>query len=376
MSAFRRTLHLLNEDGVAGWRWAVGSVLILIAAWAFWFAFARVAVYESSQSARIEMDGAVYAIDAPIAGRVVTSALSLGRRVRAGDILIELDSQQFALEQRELMARQAGLLNEIGALEREIGVERAAAARAVSASELVLREATARWNEANAAAKLADEEANRLGQLHAGGLIGELDLIRTRTEAEKRRAAGEGLRLSVARQKADENLKQSERAARIDALQRDLASLEGEQRRVTVGIERARHEIERRRIRAQTSGVLADVSILRPGSVVAAGDRIATLTTQGTLRVIASFAPTTVGRLKPGQSGRVRLAAYPWQQYGTLPVIVERVAGELRESQIRVEFRLATLPPHIPMQHALTGTVEVEVERISPATLVLRSAGR
>lgn len=376
MSAFRRTLRILNEDGVGRWKWTLGSVLTLLAAWALWFAFARVAVYETSQSARIELDGAVYAIDAPISGRVVTSALSLGKKVRSGDILVELDAEQFALEQRELTAKRAGLLNEISALEREVETERAAVAQAVSASDLIQREATARWDEANAAQKLAVEESNRMSRLHAAGLIGDLDLLRTRAEADKRRAAADGLRLSVTRQKADENLKHSQRAARIDALQRELARLEGQQSSLIVGIERAGHEIERRRIRATVSGVLVDVAPVKTGAVVADGDRIASLATEGTLRVIASFAPGSVGRLRPGQAGRVRLAAYPWQQFGTLPVIVERVASELRESQIRVEFRLTDLPSGIRLQHALTGAVEVEVERLSPAALVLRSAGR
>jgi hypothetical protein len=55
---------------------------------------------------------------------------------------------------------------------------------------------------------------------------------------------------------------------------------------------------------------------------------------------------------------------------------VVSVAGEVRNGQVRVE--LALLPdsaPPIPVQHGLPGTVEVEVDRVSPATLVLRTAG-
>jgi membrane fusion protein (multidrug efflux system) len=52
------------------------------------------------------------------------------------------------------------------------------------------------------------------------------------------------------------------------------------------------------------------------------------------------------------------------------------VASELRDSQIRVELRLDAPASNIPLQHALPGTVELEVERISPAALILRAAGR
>lgn len=140
---------MLNEDGVDRWQWTLGSILTLLTAWALWFVFARVAVYETSQSARIELEGAVYAIDTPISGRVVASALSLGKKVRCGDILIDLDAEQFVLEQRELTAKRAGLLNEISTLERELEIERGAVAQAISASDLIHREATARWEEAN-----------------------------------------------------------------------------------------------------------------------------------------------------------------------------------------------------------------------------------
>ena len=35
-----------------------------------------------------------------------------------------------------------------------------------------------------------------------------------------------------------------------------------------------------------------------------------------------------------------------------------------------------TVPTWIPLQHGLTGTIEVEVERVSPAALLLRSLGK
>ena len=35
-----------------------------------------------------------------------------------------------------------------------------------------------------------------------------------------------------------------------------------------------------------------------------------------------------------------------------------------------------SLPPAVPMQHGLPGTLEVEVDRVTPASLVLRACGR
>ncbi|HEV8658080.1 MAG TPA: HlyD family efflux transporter periplasmic adaptor subunit [Thermoanaerobaculia bacterium] len=351
-------------------------IVALLAAWTMWFVLARVPVYESSLSARIEVDGAARPIDAPLAGRIVLSNLALARRVRAGDILAELDAEPLVIERRELDAKLQGLSNEIAALQREITAEHAAVSQATSASDFARREAMARAEEGNAAAKLAKEELDRATRLHASGLIGDLDLLRSRAEAEKRQAVADGLRLSVLRQRADDDLKQKERLSRHESLGRELASLEGQQRSIVVNIERLEHEIERRRIRAPISGTLADVALVKSGSVVAEGDRLATLICDGHLDVVASFSPNAIGRLRTGQSGRLRLAGYPWQQYGALPVVVAHVASELRDSQIRVELRLDAPASNIPLQHALPGTVELEVERISPAALILRAAGR
>jgi membrane fusion protein (multidrug efflux system) len=52
------------------------------------------------------------------------------------------------------------------------------------------------------------------------------------------------------------------------------------------------------------------------------------------------------------------------------------VAGEIRDGKVRVELAVnAASRSRIPFQHGLPGSVEVEVERTSPAVLLLRSAG-
>ncbi len=86
--------------------------------------------------------------------------------------------------------------------------------------------------------------------------------------------------------------------------------------------------------------------------------------------------PAALGRIQPGQPAQLRLEGFPWTQYGAVSATVTNVASEVRDGQVRVE--LAVRPdaaPLIPLQHGLPGTVEVEVDRVSPATLVLRTAG-
>ena len=97
----------------------------------------------------------------------------------------------------------------------------------------------------------------------------------------------------------------------------------------------------------------------------------------GALHIVAGFVPAEAfGRVQPGQPARLRLQGFPPAQYGSVHAVVSSVASEVRDGRVRVELALAQVNTSVPMQHGLPGTVEVEVEQISPAALVLRAAGR
>jgi len=143
-------------------------------------------------------------------------------------------------------------------------------------------------------------------------------------------------------------------------------------------IKRLEDEVDRRLIRAPINGRLGEVANVRVGSVVREGEKLAAVVPTGELRIVASFQPAdALGRIQPGQPARLRLDGFPWTEYGSISATVTRVGSEVRDGRIRVEL---AVNPHsasrIPMQHGLPGTVQVQVERISPASLVLRVVGR
>jgi membrane fusion protein (multidrug efflux system) len=110
---------------------------------------------------------------------------------------------------------------------------------------------------------------------------------------------------------------------------------------------------------------------------VEAGARLGVLVPPGPLKVIASFSPTSLGRLKVGAEGRMRLTGFAWTQHGFLDAKVARIASEVREGAVRVELEVLPTGAHsLPLQHGLQGSVEVLVERVSPAWLVFRYVGR
>jgi membrane fusion protein (multidrug efflux system) len=55
---------------------------------------------------------------------------------------------------------------------------------------------------------------------------------------------------------------------------------------------------------------------------------------------------------------------------------VQRAGNEVREGRVRVELIVdPEAGTSAPLQHGLPGTVEVQVETVTPARLTLRAAG-
>jgi membrane fusion protein (multidrug efflux system) len=79
---FSRSARAIDRSGRPALLTALVG-LALLGAWVTWFALARVSVYELSKTARVEVETASHEVDAPVAGRLVKSALGprpLGQR--------------------------------------------------------------------------------------------------------------------------------------------------------------------------------------------------------------------------------------------------------------------------------------------------------
>lgn len=376
-TAFLHTLQSLKAD--RGRRSVLGLLLVatLLAAWSAWFLLARVARYEVTETARLEVDRAMYPIQAPMLGRVVSARLSLGQEVQAGDLLVELDADPERLQIKQERARLSAIEPEIRALRDEAAATAQARGSEQDATRAAVDEARARFQEAEALSRLASAEAERLARLDREGLIPRRDLDQGRAQADRRRAAAESLRLALERLEREQRTRESDRDVHLKRLQGEISRLEGERTATLAAIDRLDYEVERRRIRAPVAGRLGEAATLRIGAVVADGEKLAAVVPSGVVRVVAEFPPAAMGRIRAGQHGQLRLHGFPWAQYGSVPLTVSSAGNELRDGRIRVELSLDSKTSSlIPLQHGLPGSVEVEVERVAPAVLVLRAAGR
>ena len=376
--AFPRTLGSFGTDGYRRSTIWITVALMILAAWTGWFFAARVTVYEVSSAARIEVDRALHPLSAPVDGMVISSNLKLDRPVREGDVLVELESRNERLQLEEERVCLTGIDPQLRSLREEIAAEERALGDAGAEGQAALGEARAQLDAAQTAARFSAEQLRSMERLKAEGQVAEIDYLRSKAEADKNRSQAEAIRLELERRERERSKQQNERQARLGRLKADLSRLEGQAASSRAASERLENDIQRRQIRAPADGRVVEVAPLQAGSFLEAGDRIGAVLASGRLMIVASFPPSgALGRVCPGQPARLRLAAFPWMQFGTVPAVVSNVATEVRDGGVRVELEvLPDAPPGITLQHGLPGTVEVEVERVTPATLALRSLGR
>jgi multidrug resistance efflux pump len=356
-TAFSQTLSDLAADQRRRSWMLAGFVVVgvLLGAWIAWFMLARVPVYAVSDTARIQASAEIHPVDVLISGRVAAVHLPLGGLVRAGQPLLELDTSDVRLRLDAARAEKSGLQAQIAALEAELVAREQALAETASVGRVSVSEAAALRKESESLAGLAAREQERTEKLHAVGVVPEAEFDRGQTRREL-----------------------AERRAENASLERVLAGLRANLEAAVVNVRRLEEELDRHTVRAPVAGRLGNVRAPQVGSVVQVGQSVAVVAPEGALEIMADFPPSeAVGRIRVGQPARMRVSGFLWTQYGVLTAQVSAISSEVTDGRIRVELALSPDPNSaIPLNHGLTGTVEIELEEISPAVLTLRSAGQ
>lgn len=351
--------------------------LCVLAAWGGWFVLARVPVYETSSQARLEAETASHEVDAPVAGQIIAHHVVLGDTVEKGALLFELDAQTLKLQAATEQARLDHLGPQMEALGLELGQDERAFQDEIRVTAASLGEARARERAADALARQTLAEREQVDLLRAREAVSALESARQRTDAEQKAAEFEATRRAVDRLDGERRVRQSDRRARMERKRLELAVLRGEAEQSRARLRALDREIERRQVRAPISGRIGAVEPLRAGAVVEEGQRLAVIVPSGEVRAIAFFEPSAVGRLRPGQSARLRMQGFPWTKYGTIAAQVARVGNEPSRGLVRVELDVSVRSnDRIPIEHGLPGRAEVQVERLSPLSLAMDAAGR
>lgn len=351
---------------------------LVIGCWTAWAILARVPVYVVTEEARLEASLEVSYIESSINGRIVALHVAVGQEVKTGDPLFELDSEDQQLDLREEQTKRQIVAPQISVMERQILDEAEALENEKQAASIALDEARERLKEVSEAARFADEEVKRMSALYREGVISEVEFLRLESEAKKKQAVAESSRLALDRLVWEGRTKENNRQAHIESLKREVAALQGNIATSEATGKRLAHEVGKHLIRAAVAGRVGELSNLRVGTIIHSGDRLGAIIPQGELKAVGYFPPdTALGRIRAGQSAQMRLQGFPWTEYGSIKMSVQSVSNESRDGRLRVEFKLSdSFNQVIPLEHGLPGAIEVDVDRVSPAMLILRTVGK
>lgn len=305
-------------------RWLIRIVIVLLvlagAAYGVSHQLRPVAVYQpvkrgmvpDAVAGTINVFAEVLEVQAEVEGRILKSNLELGRDVRAGDVLVEIDSSALRIQidrlESDLIAARRRL---------EIGSPRE---QDLAAAKEALR--------------LAEVDFER-------GSIASLSL-----EASRRSA------------KSAEQVAELERVR----LAQDVATLENE-------LKLSRNRLERMTITAGVDGRVVESRVIvservSPGTVVA---RIESRERLVELRV----SEDDVAKLRPGLKARLQFQPYPLQRFdGTIEQILPPL--EANTQRYRVFLEVAIEPERL--LHGMTGEGYVTIEEHPDALILPRAA--
>jgi len=278
-------------------------------------------------------------VGATITGRVQKVGVDEGDRVKAGQLLVELERAELA-----------------AALAQAVATEQAAATRIAQWRDVATVSAREQLVQAEANYRNIERDAARQEQLFKQGFIGESRLDEVRRAAAVAKSQYETARAvsaasapaGVDRRLLDDQLAQA-RAAR----------------------ETAAAKLAQTMLLAPAAGVVLDRSV-EPGDIVQPGKRLLALALDGDVRLTALIDEKNLAVLRVGQRARVSADAYPNQPFGAeLSYLSPGI--DVQRGTVEARFAVPAPPPFL--RSDMTVSIDIEVAArpdglVIPATAV------
>lgn len=350
--------RLLSATPPAVARVTLVILLGLVAAGTIWAALSR-ADQVAKARGLVRSVGDLARVQVERAGTLSEVGKRPGQTVRSGEVLARLDDALLRVEHEKSTRALEAKRREVAEIEtlRRIAEEEAASERRSSGADLeVARAALAqqknlesRRHEATRASlalereghEVALQEAVRGRRLAAHGLMSGADLenlenrlraAKVRLDSAERLAVPDASAVELASRRvaaADEATRlATERArARLQELQLRTATATAELARLEKDLERLDQELTRCVIRSPITGIMVEGEP-QVGDVVQAGASLFRVAPGGELRFDALVHNSDIAGIEVGMSARVKLDAYPYQQFGVIEGRIAYIAKD------------------------------------------------
>lgn len=270
-----------------------------------------------------------------LTGRVLSVAVDEGALVKAGDVLVRLESDELraALAQSQASERQA--VARLGGL-RSTG--RSAVQAAVT--------------QADAVRVAAQAELQRTQELVAKGFVSEARLDEVRRALAVAQAQLEGARAQ---------------SAALAEPGTDVAQAQAQLAQATAARAAAEARLAGTVLTAPADGRVIS-RLVEPGQIVQPGRALLGLALAGPLQLVAQVDERYLGQLQPGQTASVLADAYPAQRF-TARVLSIAPLVDAQRGAIEVKFSLPQPEPAF-LREDMTLSIEVETARREKALVV------
>jgi len=289
-----------------------------------------------------------------------------GARVKKGEVLLRIDPTGFGSRLNESLERRAGLRAAITRLHAESQAttptfpkellkkhpELVARENALFKSRRSeLRSSLAALNE-QATQKLQEmsetrsqvavfkrslnfvrEELRLMRPAVNDGIVPKIELIRLQARVNELAGKLSGAELALPRLKAafdEATQRQHERERQFRATaQSELNQLQLELAALEQAISAQRDRVARTEVRSPVDGIIKEVKVTTIGQVVQPGmDLVEVLPVEDSLLIETKVRPSDIAFLRPGQQAIVKITAYDYTIFGSLPGKLERISAD------------------------------------------------
>ena len=255
---------------------------------------------------------------------------------------IEKEHPDFVAQEMSLYrARQTELRAAVGVLTQQVDQKR---------QEIV--ELKTRIKQLSQSLELANEELGITEPMVERGVTSRVELIRLKRSVNDLKTDMLGAQQSLPR--AESALKEAERrveerhALFVSDARTKLAETKVEMAALSESLNSTEDRLRRTEVRSPVDGSVKTLNVNTVGGVIRPGmDLMEIVPLQDSLLVEAKVRPQDIAFIRPGQDAKVKITAYDYSIYGTLPAKVENISADtIVDDQGRSYYQIRVRTDH------------------------------
>ncbi len=301
--------------------WTRGLLYLLVVFVSIVLPWAMLSKVDETGTARgrLEPQGKILRLDAPVAGRVVAIKVKEGETVKAGQTLLELDSERVRTELEQTQAKLEGLVKRSNTLELVKNNLQTEQQAQLDQIQQRLNSSQETYAIQKRSLTLAQKNVQRYKKLRQQGVIAQVKLEETENALLEQQRLSAQTQLNIKQARSELKKQQTTYQRQLDEHQSQIVGMRSEIAQNQSQIKSLNFQLSQRELKAPESGTVFQLPIKKAGAVVQLGALVAQIAPQSSPLVIRAQMPTTEsGSLQKGLSVKLKFDAYPFQDYGVV----------------------------------------------------------